>query len=248
MNSTSVDIRPLIESIYGPSSIKNVGNTVAFMPSNTSETLQAVDLALKHGFGICPSGTGSHINSGSMRNDILVVATDNLCGVIEYAPDDLFIIVEAGMKLSDVARYISDSHLCLPFSTCGYSGSVGGAVAMGIEIDIKGDRQNIRQVVTAIEFVTPYGKLINSGALTIKSVAGYDIARFLVGSKGCFGIITSVALRLKPNPKISDAKPKLVSTTQRISPRWDRPAAGEESTPVEYLKQNLDPNEIFPMP
>ena len=248
MNPTSIEIRPLIESTFGLSAVRDMGKTVVFMPSERNLAVQAVELAIKHGFGICPSGAAGHLDTELIQDDVLVVSTANLDRMVEYAPDDLFIIVEAGMKLTDIAQHIKSPNLIFPFSSCGYSGTVGGAVASGIEIEINGDRQNIRQAVSAIEFVTPYGKLINSGALTIKSVAGYDIARFLAGSKGCFGIIISVAFRLKPNPEGTEPKVKFVRPAERISPHWDRMKPDDEMTPIDYLKQNLDPGKIFPMP
>ena len=51
-----------------------------------------------------------------------------------------------------------------------------------------------------LEIVTPEGKIIKTGARTVKSVAGYDISRLIVGSEGTLGIVTSVTLRLLPLP------------------------------------------------
>lgn len=247
MNPATVDIKQIVEAEFSQPQIRFAGETIFLAPSSVSETVKAVGLALKHRFKICPSGTCTSLKCGNLPSDALVVASDKLTEVIEYAPDDLFIIVGAGMLLSDVAGHIEAPHLSLPFARCGYSGTVGGAIALGIEIEENGETESIRRSVTAVEFVTPYGKLINTGALTIKSVAGYDIARFLVGSKGCFGIITSVAFRLKSSPVDSAADVRFVERRSGIEPSWVRPS-GNDKSPSDFLKENLDPSEIFPMP
>ncbi len=247
MTPGKVDIRQIVESVFGRKQARSVADSTVFVPSDTNEVIQVVKLALKHMFKICPSGACSNLNCENLPIDALVVASDNLTDVIEYAPDDLFIIVGAGMRLSDVAGHIKAPHLSLPFARCGYSGTVGGAIALGIEIEENGEKQSIRRSVTAVEFVTPYGKLINTGALTIKSVAGYDIARFLVGSRGCFGIVTSVAFRLKSSPGDFSADVRLIAHHSGIEPSWERPSEGDKS-PIDFLKENIDPGEIFPIP
>jgi glycolate oxidase len=41
---------------------------------------------------------------------------------------------------------------------------------------------------------------MNTGARTVKNVAGYDVTRLMVGSEGTLGIVTSAILRLLPRP------------------------------------------------
>jgi glycolate oxidase FAD binding subunit len=52
-------------------------------------------------------------------------------------------------------------------------------------------------------FVTGDGRRIRSGARTVKNVTGYDLHRLLTGSHGTLGVITQVALKLRPLPKVA---------------------------------------------
>jgi len=50
--------------------------------------------------------------------------------------------------------------------------------------------------------VLPDGKVIRTGAKTIKSVVGYDLTRLFIGSGGMLGVVTKVILKLVPRPQI----------------------------------------------
>jgi len=58
-----------------------------------------------------------------------------------------------------------------------------------------------RDYVLALEIVLPDGSIINAGRKTLKSVAGYDLARFFVGSEGTLGVFTKITLKLLPMPE-----------------------------------------------
>jgi glycolate oxidase len=69
--------------------------------------------------------------------------------------------------------------------------------------------------------VTPQGKVLFTGARTVKSVAGYDITRLMVGSEGTLGLITSAILRLVPLPQarkaVSAGFPDLRTASEAVS-------------------------------
>jgi glycolate dehydrogenase FAD-binding subunit len=52
-----------------------------------------------------------------------------------------------------------------------------------------------------MEVVTGDGRLVGSGARTVKNVTGYDVHRLLTGSLGTLGVIVQVALKIRPLPK-----------------------------------------------
>ena len=45
--------------------------------------------------------------------------------------------------------------------------------------------------------------MIRSGARTVKNVTGFDLHRLLTGSLGTLGVITQVALKVRPLPKVA---------------------------------------------
>jgi FAD/FMN-containing dehydrogenase len=173
----------------------------------------------------------------------VILPSKNLSNVIEYSPDDLYVTVGAGMMLQDVNSHVNASHLMFPFGGIDYSGTIGGAVALGISAQIGDEIVPIKRFVPSLSFVTPYGKLIRAGAVTLKCVAGYDVPKLLVGSRGQFGFITSITLRLS-HSMVGQDSPKPATITP-ITPRWGEP--DDSLSPVERnLKSNLDPHGIFP--
>jgi glycolate oxidase len=49
--------------------------------------------------------------------------------------------------------------------------------------------------------VLPTGEIIRTGARTLKSVAGYDLTRLIIGSEGTLGVVTEITVRLLPLPE-----------------------------------------------
>jgi glycolate oxidase len=58
-----------------------------------------------------------------------------------------------------------------------------------------------RDYILGLEVVLPTGEIIHTGARTVKSVAGYDLTRLIVGSEGTLGIATTITVKLLPLPE-----------------------------------------------
>src|SRR5439155_15109753 len=59
----------------------------------------------------------------------------------------------------------------------------------------------MRDTIVEMEVLTGDGRLVKSGARTVKNVTGYDVHRLLTGSLGTLGVIVQVALKVRPLPK-----------------------------------------------
>jgi glycolate oxidase FAD binding subunit len=57
-----------------------------------------------------------------------------------------------------------------------------------------------RDLVLGARFVLADGTVGHSGGKVVKNVAGYDVAKLLIGSLGTLAVVTQVALRLHPLP------------------------------------------------
>jgi FAD/FMN-containing dehydrogenase len=162
-----------------------------------------------------------------------------------YSPDDLYITVESGMKLDRVNALVADRNLMFAFGDCGYAGTVGGAVSLGLTAKLGDELFEIKRWVTSLSFVTPYGRHVTVGAVTLKSVAGYDVPKLMVGSRGRLGFITSVTLRLVHRSQKSMFSGMVLDKPGTDQPTWE--ASSRECSTVERnLKSNLDPHGIFP--
>jgi glycolate oxidase FAD binding subunit len=81
--------------------------------------------------------------------------------------------------------------------------TVGGAIAADVVLPRQLRVGQLRDTVVEMSFVTGDGRLVRSGARTVKNVTGFDLHRLLTGSHGTLGVITQVALKLRPLPKVA---------------------------------------------
>lgn len=58
-----------------------------------------------------------------------------------------------------------------------------------------------RDRVTGVQFTDGRGNLVTAGGLAVKNVAGYDLCRFLVGSRGRFGKLVTLTIRTDRRPE-----------------------------------------------
>jgi glycolate oxidase FAD binding subunit len=167
--------------------------------------------------------------------------------VTEYSAGDLYISLESGIRLKDVNSFVADDRLRFVFGDCGYTGTIGGAVALGLTARLDPESVPVKRWVTSLAFVTAYGKHLKVGAVTLKSVAGYDITRLLVGSMGRLGFITSVTLRLMHESQAREFAGMALDIPETFSPSWRQSSSGLPAV-ERNLKRNFDPNDIFPSP
>jgi glycolate oxidase FAD binding subunit len=83
----------------------------------------------------------------------------------------------------------------------GEGATVGGVIAA----NSSGPRRRLygtaRDLVIGMQFATLEGKLVQSGGMVVKNVAGLDMAKLMIGSFGTLAAITAVNFKLQPMPE-----------------------------------------------
>src|SRR5687768_6722174 len=125
----------------------------------------------------------------------------NMTSVSEYEPADLVISVQAGATLGDIARAAAPHNQFLALDPAvSAETSIGSIVATNAAGPLRFAHGTPRDQVLGLEVVTGDGRVLEFGGKVVKNVAGYDIVRLLIGSRGALGFITRVNIRLKPSP------------------------------------------------
>ncbi|MCX5894970.1 MAG: FAD-binding protein, partial [Proteobacteria bacterium] len=201
----------------------------------TEEISLLLKLANKHLFPVIPRGSGSGFTGGSVpvkgglvlcltrMNNILTIDTDNLVAEVEPG----VITGEFQKEVEKRGLFYPPDPASLKFST------LGGNVA-----ECAGGPRCLKYGVTkdyvlGLEVVLANGDIIQTGAKTMKSVAGYDLTSFLVGSEGTLGVITKMYLKLLPLPETR-------KTMQAIFPSMDNAAR----TVSEIIKSKIIPSTL----
>lgn len=129
------------------------------------------------------------------------ISTVAMRRILQYEPRDLTISVEAGMPFAELNAELARNGQMIPLDgPYEENATVGGMVAA----NISGARRRIfgtaRDLVIGMRFATVEGKLVDSGGMVVKNVAGLDMAKLMIGSFGTLAAIASVNFKLTPRP------------------------------------------------
>jgi glycolate oxidase FAD binding subunit len=149
-----------------------------------------------------------------------------LNGIVELFPEDQVVVVRAGTRLSDLQKELAAVGQCLPLPTTDLPipGTVGGAVALALPHALEAETGAWRDWVLGMRIVAPDGTVAKAGSQAVKNVAGYDVQKLMVGTRGTLGILTEITLRtfpLKalPEPQIAKGPAPRATWTQRTLPQ-----------------------------
>jgi glycolate oxidase FAD binding subunit len=181
-------------------------SATAFSPS-TSDELRAF---LIENFGgakrpIVPVGGGTSFEGRPpLAEQTVKVATSGLDRVVEFAARDMTVTVEAGISISRLDEVLRGEGLRLPIDIPQWErATLGGAVAANASGPRRFGQGTFRDYVIGLTAMKADGQVFHSGGRVVKNVAGYDLCKLLVGSKGTLAIVTQVTLKLKPLPEAS---------------------------------------------
>lgn len=138
----------------------------------------------------------------SRRERISEVNLAALNSIREYTPEDMTVTVEAGASLEELQRRLGKNGQWLPVDPpFPESTSIGKL----LELDLNGPRRygygTIREYLIGLEVALADGRLIKSGGKVVKNVAGYDLQKLFVGSRGTLGAVTSATFKVRPLPE-----------------------------------------------
>jgi glycolate oxidase FAD binding subunit len=152
-------------------------------------------------------GADSKVRIGGPPRDCDVsLSTLGLRRVLQFEPRDLTISVQAGLPWAELTRLLDDAGMMVPIDPPFASrATVGGVVAA----NSSGPRRRLygtaRDLVIGMTFATLEGKLVQTGGMVVKNVAGLDMAKLMIGSFGTLAAIVSVNFKLIPKPQAREA-------------------------------------------
>jgi len=127
------------------------------------------------------------------------ISTAALKRVLHYEPRDLTISVESGIRYADLNSLLARNRQMIPLDPpFSDSATVGGILAA----NTSGPRRRLygtaRDLVIGMKFATMEGKLVQSGGMVVKNVAGLDMAKLMIGSWGTLAAMASINFKLLP--------------------------------------------------
>ena len=147
-------------------------------------------------------GAGTKDFYGTCVGDVL--DTRAHAGIVSYEPTELVVTVRAGTPWSELTRVLDERQQCLPFEPpfVAQGATVGGVVNAGLTGAARLYVGGIRDYVLGAHLLNAQGEWLKFGGQVMKNVAGYDVSRLLVGSRGTLGLMTQVSLKVMPQRKV----------------------------------------------
>ena len=171
-------------------------------PVLTEQVSEIMRWAWRHRVTVVPRGAGTGLSGGANAIDgCLIVCLERMTALREISSDDQVAVVEAGVINADLERAARQHGMFYPPDPGSFEiSTIGGNVATNA-----GGMRCVKYGVTrdsvlGLEVVLADGRVLRTGARSIKNVAGLDLTSLFIGSEGTLGVITAATVRLRPLP------------------------------------------------
>ena len=174
-------------------------------PASYDAAAATLGAATSDGLSVRIRGGGTKIGWGAPVPDPdLELSTAGLDAIVEHNAGDMTAVLQAGAPLGRVQEELAAGGQMLaidPWLGPEVETTVGGVLATGDSGPLRHRHGGPRDLVLGATVALSDGTLARAGGKVIKNVAGYDLAKLLVGSFGTLGAILEVAVRLHPLPR-----------------------------------------------
>ena len=169
-------------------------------PASESRLRLACQVAHEAGWRLRIEGQGTWLPADAPAD--LIVSLRGLDRVESISAADLVATVQGGVKIGDLRRHLAEAGTWLAIDPPGKpERTVGSIVATATAGPLRTRYGQVRDHVLGCHVVTADGRLIKSGGQVVKNVAGFDLTKLQVGGFGAFGIISTLHLRLRAQPR-----------------------------------------------
>ena len=200
-----------------------VASPAEFIPATQAELARFMaDNAVQARKTLRPAGGRTSLTYATGPTDVVISMSD-LKRIVDYPARDMTITVEAGIRIDDLQAQLAAAGQRLPIdiSQPGRA-TLGGAIATNTSGPRRFGHGTFRDYVIGISAVDASGDLFKAGGRVVKNVAGYDICKLLIGSRGTLGVITQVTLKLRPLVETSALLWLNYSELQQIEPALEK--------------------------
>ncbi|MDX3189078.1 FAD-binding oxidoreductase [Streptomyces sp. MN03-5084-2B] len=176
------------------------------LPADPDEVQAVLDVCVRHDVGVVPFGGGTSVVGGvaALRGEkTSVIALDlvRLDALVSVDAESRIAVLQAGVRGPEAERLLAGHGLTLGHVPQSFErATIGGFAATRSAGQASSGYGRFEDMVTGVRLATPRGpwKL----GVAPASAAGPDLRQLAIGSEGTLGVITEVALRVRPSPKV----------------------------------------------
>ena len=209
-------VRPAAES----DSVAGVQPQFVVEPGTEEEVAKVLAFADREGLKVLVRGGGTQLNTGlpPAGGDVLL-STARLNTVVEHAPHDMTVTVEASLKLTGLQAHLARTRQWLALDpVLDPDATIGGIISTNLSGARRLRYGGVRDQIIGIRVVLPDGTIAKGGGKVVKNVAGYDLPKLFTGALGTLGVIVAATFRLYP---LRAASRTVVLTAPALAPLCD---------------------------
>ncbi len=209
-------VRPAAES----DSVAGVQPQFVVEPGTEEEVAKVLAFADREGLKVLVRGGGTQLNTGlpPAGGDVLL-STARLNTLVEHAPHDMTVTVEAGLKLIDLQAHLARTRQWLALDPAlDPNATIGGIISTNLSGARRLRYGGVRDQIIGIRIVLPDGTIAKGGGKVVKNVAGYDLPKLFTGALGTLGVIVAATFRLYP---LRAASRTVVLSAPTVAPLCD---------------------------
>jgi glycolate oxidase FAD binding subunit len=178
-------------------------------PTTPEEVQAAVAEAGAAARRIEVTGGGTKRGVGRVDGADLVLSTARLDRVIDYAPEELVLTAQPGVRLADLERLVAGKGQMLAFEPPAWTQllrsrgepTLGGVVAANLSGPRRIRAGAARDHLLGFAAISGRGEAFKAGGKVVKNVTGYDLMKLMAGSWGTLAVLTELTIKVLPAPR-----------------------------------------------
>ncbi|MET7600699.1 FAD-binding oxidoreductase [Streptomyces sp. NPDC004082] len=172
------------------------------LPASHDEVLAALQACAAHELAVVPFGGGTSVVGGlTPERSRPFVALDlrRMDGLLALDPVSRTATLQPGLRAPEAEALLAEHGFTLGHFPQSYEwATIGGFAAARSSGQASAGYGRFDEMVLGLTLATPQGTLDVGRAP--RSAAGPDLRQLILGSEGAFGVITSVTVRVRPQP------------------------------------------------
>ncbi len=170
------------------------------VPATLDEAAEIMRARAARGASVSFMGGGTDLGYGNSPERVdTLLKTEKLTRVVEYAPSDQVVTVEAGLTLGALQKTLAAENQRLALDPPRSElATLGGLLATNGYGPLRTRFGTLRDLIVGISIVRADGTVARGGGKVVKNVAGFDLPKLMVGSLGTLGLIATATFRLHP--------------------------------------------------
>lgn len=208
--SENEDEIKLVSDIYfgthrPPEPLKNKPGIIV-SPKNTEEVSQILKIAHKYRVPIVANSGMTSLEGHTIHTrgpNSISISFTRMNQVLEFHPDDLDAVVQAGVGWQDLDEYLLNredgKHLSFGPDP-GMGATIGGMSSTSASGTNAYKYGTMKENVINLTVVLADGTILKTKQRPRKSSAGYDLTHLFIGQEGTLGLITEITVKLNVRP------------------------------------------------